>query len=520
MSAASDIQDILNVSAVKTPTTSKRTTSTRALMSATKELKSPLILNATGFFGNPDTVELDRGIKEKRKIYEQVHKWCWKKFTTSARDDNLVLHHWAPVEEGESATDELGTSAFEPLHKKYIKLFQYSNAEYESLIAILLNSEEYSMNHTNSDDTNAKSEYHDNYIWSRQETDQLFKLCKEYDLRFVIIHDRFQSYRPNGQIPTIEQMKNRYYTIARLLLETRARKKNQLDAIVDHPLMQCTYDYSHEAKRKAQSELIFNRDPKYIEKEEKIREQLKQIEDIKKKRIEEEKKQKQLQEKKEKEAKRQQQKLERERKRLEKQKLLEANAAVVVAAAVSIDNQLLSTDITETTSTSSASSRKPRRSSRNVTSSYIEQLNAPEAPKKLLNIDGIDEGMISSTSFSDDISTVEEMIKKARSGTHTRSELMYLCDSQEVSKRIDAILTEIGLLRPMPTLQVHQVLEEMKSKVATILNLEKKLAKLEKKSTPGKRSYSTMDEEFVPTDDGEYDEKRRNKAKNKKRKKI
>jgi cell division protein FtsX len=54
--------------------------------------------------------------------------------------------------------------------------------------------------------------------------------------------------------------------------------------------MQCTYDYSHEAKRKSQSELIFNRDPKYIEKEERIREQLKQIEDIKKKRIEEEKK--------------------------------------------------------------------------------------------------------------------------------------------------------------------------------------------------------------------------------------
>jgi hypothetical protein len=191
---------------------------------------------------------------------------------------------------------------------------------------------------------------------------------------------------------------------------------------------------------------------------------------------------------------------------------------VDIAATVSVDNQLPPTDATETTSISSvSSSRKPRRSSRNVTSSYIEQLKTPEVPKKLINISEIDEGMISSTSFSEDVSTVEEMIKKARSGPHTRSELMYLCDSQEVSKRIDAILTEIGLLRPMPTLQVHQVLEEMKSKVATILNLEKKLAKLEKKSTPGKRSHYTMDEEFVPTDDEEYDEKRRS---NKKRKKV
>ncbi len=96
---------------------------------------------------------------------------------------------------------------------------------------------------------------------------------------------------------------------------------------------------------------------------------------------------------------------------------------VDIAAAVLFDNQLPPTDATETTSISSVSSRKPRRSSRNVTSSYIEQLKTPEAPKKLINISEIDEGMISSTSFSEDVSTVEEMIKKARSGPHTRSEL-------------------------------------------------------------------------------------------------
>jgi DNA methyltransferase 1-associated protein 1 len=27
--------------------------------------------------------------------------------------------------------------------------------------------------------------------WTREETDELFKLCREYDLRFIVIHDRY-----------------------------------------------------------------------------------------------------------------------------------------------------------------------------------------------------------------------------------------------------------------------------------------------------------------------------------------
>lgn len=43
-------------------------------------------------------------------------------------------------------------------------------------------------------------------MWSKEETDQLFDLCERFDLRFVVIADRFPSSR------TVEELKDRYYS--------------------------------------------------------------------------------------------------------------------------------------------------------------------------------------------------------------------------------------------------------------------------------------------------------------------
>ncbi len=42
--------------------------------------------------------------------------------------------------------------------------------------------------------------------WSREETDNLFDLCEQFDLRFIIIADRFTPPR------TVEELKGRYYS--------------------------------------------------------------------------------------------------------------------------------------------------------------------------------------------------------------------------------------------------------------------------------------------------------------------
>ena len=42
--------------------------------------------------------------------------------------------------------------------------------------------------------------------WSKEETDQLFDLCEQFDLRFIVIADRFNPPR------SIEELKSRYYS--------------------------------------------------------------------------------------------------------------------------------------------------------------------------------------------------------------------------------------------------------------------------------------------------------------------
>lgn len=48
--------------------------------------------------------------------------------------------------------------------------------------------------------------------WSREETDQLFELCERFDLRFIVIADRFPSDR------SVEDLKSRYYSGNLILL--------------------------------------------------------------------------------------------------------------------------------------------------------------------------------------------------------------------------------------------------------------------------------------------------------------
>lgn len=43
-------------------------------------------------------------------------------------------------------------------------------------------------------------------VWTKEETDQLFDLCERFDLRFIVIADRFPLSR------TVEELKDRYYS--------------------------------------------------------------------------------------------------------------------------------------------------------------------------------------------------------------------------------------------------------------------------------------------------------------------
>lgn len=75
--------------------------------------------------------------------------------------------------------------------------------------------------------------------WTYEETMYLWNLCKQFDLRFIVIHDRYDE-KYNR---TIEELKHRYYSIAKILLEQRKD--------YEHPIIKSGYNYEQEMKRRA-----------------------------------------------------------------------------------------------------------------------------------------------------------------------------------------------------------------------------------------------------------------------------
>ena len=68
--------------------------------------------------------------------------------------------------------------------------------------------------------------------WDRAESALLFELCRRFDLRWPVIHDRF----PKGSTPrTMEQLKERYYDMCRGLLLARTATDPTQD-FSEHPL--------------------------------------------------------------------------------------------------------------------------------------------------------------------------------------------------------------------------------------------------------------------------------------------
>ena len=51
--------------------------------------------------------------------------------------------------------------------------------------------------------------------WTRQETDHLFDLCKRFDVRFIVVHDRWDKQRFRQR--SVEDLKERYYSVCNTL---------------------------------------------------------------------------------------------------------------------------------------------------------------------------------------------------------------------------------------------------------------------------------------------------------------
>lgn len=98
--------------------------------------------------------------KKAPKLDRLVDKWVYNAFTNPARGDDAVLYHWTKAKE---ADDVYPFSRF----NKRAKVVSYTDDEYKKVIAPITSD------------------------WDKLETDVLFDLCERFQLRFIVVADRF-----------------------------------------------------------------------------------------------------------------------------------------------------------------------------------------------------------------------------------------------------------------------------------------------------------------------------------------
>lgn len=126
-----------------------------------------------------------KGYKQmKAKLgMKKVRSWKWTPFTNPARTDEAVFHHWRRV------ADAGKEYPFAKFNKK-IPIPTYTNTEYTQHLV-----------------TSG---------WTKAETDHLFDLCRRFDLRFIVVHDRWDHKKYSAR--TVEDLKNRFVSFAFIIL--------------------------------------------------------------------------------------------------------------------------------------------------------------------------------------------------------------------------------------------------------------------------------------------------------------
>ncbi|GAA5908263.1 Swc4p [Sporobolomyces salmoneus] len=188
-------------------------------------------------------------------------KWQLIGFTNPCRDRNeqqkkLVLKHWVKdvPKDYRDGTEDTKFGKFNTSSQP----FSYTDHEYE----VWLKAEE------------GEGEGR----WSKEETDHLFQLAREYDLRFIVMEDRWELNPPRS----VDALKDRYYSICRILAEKRpdppiptsggdgvdlVEQKEKLDKQRQETIASFSFDINREIERKNYLRSLLSRTRQQIAEE-------------------------------------------------------------------------------------------------------------------------------------------------------------------------------------------------------------------------------------------------------------
>ncbi|CAH7675560.1 hypothetical protein PPACK8108_LOCUS10578 [Phakopsora pachyrhizi] len=99
--------------------------------------------------------------------------------------------------------------------------------------------------------------------WTKEETDYLFDLIETYDLRFPVIHDRYDFFGGNR---SIDDLKSRYYSICQRLIQSRPSKQDE--SLKKSLLHSYNFDKQKEYDRKKHLKSLFERSADQVAQEE------------------------------------------------------------------------------------------------------------------------------------------------------------------------------------------------------------------------------------------------------------
>ena len=188
----------------------------------------------------------DQGYKQMRAKLgmRRVRHWKWMPFTNPARKDGLVLHHWRRV------TEEGKDYPFARFNK-VCEVANYTELEYNRHLT--------------------------DPGWSRPETDHLMDLAQRFDLRFIVMADRWDTNTFTSR--TVEDLKERYYNIVDKLERVHGGATG-----AQEQKKTFVYDADHERRRKEQLRRLYNRTQDQLDEEEMLKNELRKIEARKKER--------------------------------------------------------------------------------------------------------------------------------------------------------------------------------------------------------------------------------------------
>jgi DNA methyltransferase 1-associated protein 1 len=282
MASAGDIRDIMDLGqagprAPAPKKKKKRLEPQQRLAGVTREVQALM-----GDSVPPIAIVEQKAYKSKPSITQKLFKprhWEERQFVHGGRTDGLVLRHWkrsipgavrpqamsTPIDvevgngdkEAMEAHDDARFEEEFPAEKwnVKVKIPTYSDEQYES--------------HFRSED------------WTRQETDYLMTLCGDFDLRWILIGDRYDPADIPGQAQypprTTEAMKQRYYTIAAKMMELGTPQSSMTNTEFQLWDKMRTFDAKTETSRKAMAEKLFERSKEEAEEEKLLLEELHRI---------------------------------------------------------------------------------------------------------------------------------------------------------------------------------------------------------------------------------------------------